>query len=218
METLFFDSDNREWIRGIVDKRSNPIYSYSSVKPLPYLFDGMHLKEDPEQDLSYCSCAFCGIPTRIGRCVLIFLDSSFSVRLSCMQCVTKDEKLVYVNYPIISVMFMISPIIRQGFATKCTQCAVCDKQKCKSDECQEILRNGIIEESENEKMFGHFYRIKLDILSIFVKRVMYCGNCGEELGNFKFSCGTCKSFVYCSNICKAKHVTNCPGGVQRIWV
>jgi hypothetical protein len=202
----YIDQKERVWIKG--GEKINEEYFIYIV--FPFMFDSMYpspiLSND---DYIYCSCVKCGRFIKEGVLCIRFYNGTFGVRLSC--CDSKgnikieDPLIVYVHE-------MIFPLIESGCESIQNQCMVCDKLKCKNKDCEEILKGKLLYKNETEELMEHFYKIKLDLLSLFVKD-QPCFICQNK--QTTKVCNTCKSFVYCSKKCKKKGHTCKP--FEEMW-
>jgi hypothetical protein len=205
---LFFDSDGNEWVPG------TPGISVAPKKPkvhiLPIESESMYMPSDPQKDLTLSTCIECGAPIPGGFISIALFDSLFEICLTG-RCCLRPFSFVYYSIatePLITSRASIHDRLLSGILQEYPGCPVCDRKNCSDPNCQEIIEQGILEPSDNEKITGHFYRIKLDLLSPIEAK---CACKGQGI---QTRCKICK-ISFCRGRCKRRH--QCEGGVERVY-
>jgi hypothetical protein len=199
MNVLYVDNHGIEWKFGHLDKEKPPVEGKNTIFVwFPIKIKAMHptIITDPLLDYIYCSCVKCHSLIKSGILCLEFgQKSNYGLCLLCTTC-CRCPLYIKTSLLIIELFDRISQILIGGCNTYSNQCIVCDKSKCKSLDCKTIIPQ--LYNNNTEIMLEHFYKIKLNVLSLFTQD--YCSWC-----NMKESfimCNTCKLRFYCGKKCK----------------
>jgi hypothetical protein len=160
----------------------------------------------------YNYCVMCAkeIGEEHGIICLEFCEMYWGVRIMCFDCYCyndkkKEEEEVYcTNKKITNIFGLLQPIINECAKINYRGCLVCEKRNCKDDICKKTEL--MLYKNETEIILEHFYRLELDVLSVFVKDEP-CAICQVYVGK-KYFCAKCKLRGYCGKTCKKKDVNH----------
>lgn len=159
---LFVDDLNRQWSVGkyenIATTVKEPISYY--VVELPCVGYSMYPETNiTDDDLQFCRCLLCLSSLEKGNICLIVKDDLWSIGLKCGQCTELSQNVckIYITH----ILGIIQPIITKGSEIINNQCLVCERPKCKDNDCIDSL--AILYTDDVEKLFEHFYLINLNI-------------------------------------------------------
>lgn len=210
------DDNNVEWTFGY--PKVNPKVNQHHLKDSVIIWLPISMKSmyPVIQNIDiYCSCIKCNHNIDYGIICIEFQKLSWGIRLICKSCLKEQDNIVECNDKlIVNVASMISSKLDYGCSIGSKHCLVCEKPHCIDMDCKNSLDK--LYKNDIEILLEHFYRIKLDILHVFVKDNL-CNYCKEYIGSNNICCNKCKLRIYCSKKCKKLDSKHTCKDYYEIW-
>ncbi len=229
---IYVDSNGQEWRGGINPAAGGSINSTPAASGsidstrqvfLPLLIEPMYPVDD---DLYiYSHCCQCGQPINgsHGYLVLEFVTNAWGVRIGCGGCANiMGGTPHYICTPIVSILDIVTPVINAGCSKVYHGCTICERPgKCHDPKCREVAESGILGISPIDDLLEHFYRVKLDVVSVLIQHFPpgemlnqhHCSHCDAPTDRI---CRKCRIAPYCNYGCKFKDKHECTSFVE-IW-